>query len=114
MTITLDSWQPVLVAIIGAIAALLVPVISAILSSRNAKRAVDTATLAATTAATTATEIGDKVDKVADKLDKHANAVAQMGVKINGERTELLNKIAQQEQVIIQMRQRASEQHDAR
>lgn len=114
MTITLDSWQPILVAIIGVIGALLVPVVSAILSSRNAKRALETATLAADTAASTATEIGDKVDRVAAKLDKHADAVAEIGVKINGERTELMQKIAQQEQEIIQMRRRASEHPDAR
>lgn len=112
MTITLDAWQPVLIAVIGALATVAVPFVSALVANRNAKRAVNTAEMAATTAADTAIQIGDKVDNVAKKLDEHATAVSQMNVKLNGERTALMEKIAQMEQELIQERRRSRQRPD--
>lgn len=105
VTVNLDAWQPILVAIIGACAALAVPIISALLARRDAKRAINTANVAESTA----NSIGGKIDEVATKLDQHAEAMAGIGVKLNGERTALINKVAQMEQQLIDERSRRME-----
>lgn len=103
MTITLDAWQPILVAIITALATIAVPVVTSILSRRDARKA----RLAADSAASAATEIVDKVDSVSEKLDRHAAAVSQMGTKLNGERTALLEKLARMERELIDERKKS-------
>lgn len=103
MTITLDSWQPLLVAVIGALAALGVPVVTAILANRNAKRAAATAIVAVHTAS----EVSDKVDSVARTLNAHAEEVSRMGTKLDGERTALQEKVTRMERDLIEERRRA-------
>lgn len=83
MTITLDSWQPVLVAVIGLLAAI-VPVW---LQARNASRNAKAASTAVSHAVDTATDLGNKVDQLGATAQTHTDKLNQIGVAMNGERT---------------------------
>lgn len=99
MTIELDSWQPILVAVIGALAALGVPIVTSIIASRNAAAAADTAKGAAQTAAA----IGDKVDSLAEAADKHTQQLHQIGVAVNGERDAARRRIKELEDEVFRL-----------
>lgn len=97
MTITLDTWQPILVAVIGALAALGVPIVSAIIAARTARKAA----AAAASTADTVSAIGGKVDDLSTTAEVHTRQLNAIGAAVNGERDAAQRKIQELEQRLL-------------